>query len=171
MTKKEIEALKAQIEQYLPDLKAEIDGAKTDLRNARTLKTQIEGIVTSSNSLLDKLNNPATGVEAKLTEGQTSIDTILSNAISASEILVKIEDSLSTATTHVGEMETTYTNFLVTKQSIDEPVTGLIATLDTIKELRRQAKIASTNTTTLLTMASRPLFGSSIFFFEISNLA
>jgi len=157
MTKKEIEALKAQLEQYLPELKAEIDGAKTDLRNARTLKTQIEGIVTSSNDLLDKLVNPTTGVEAKLTEGQTSIDTILSNATSAGETLVKIENSLNTATTHVVEMETTYTNFLAIKQSIDEPTTGLIATLDIIKEQQRQAKIASTNTTTLLTKAEKAL--------------
>lgn len=169
MTKKEIEELKAQLEQYIPELKAEIDGAKTDLRNARTLKTQIEGIVTSSNDLLDKLNDPITGVVAKLAEGQTSIDTILSNAISVGENLVEIEKSLSTATAHVGEMETTYTNFLEIKKSIDDPTTGLIATLDIVKEQRKQTDTVSINTATLLASAEKALAQVSTYIINMDT--
>jgi uncharacterized membrane protein len=157
MTKKEIEALRAQLEQYLPELKVEIDGAKTDLRNARSLKTQIESVVTSSNDLLGKLTEPSTGVNARLAEGQTSVGAILANATSARETLEKIEGTLTTAAAHVEEMETAYANFLSVKQNIDEPNSGLLVTLDTVKELRRQAKIASTNTANLLNKAEKTL--------------
>jgi chromosome segregation ATPase len=157
MTKKELEALREQLAQYLPELKVEIDGAKNDLKNSRTLKTQIEGVVSSSNDLLNKLNDPTTGINAKLVEGQKSVEAIAEDAASASETLKAIEDTLTTATTHVGEMETAYANFLVIKQKIDEPTTGLAITLDTVRKLRQQAKTASTNADNLLTKVEKTL--------------
>jgi len=54
-------------------------------------------------------------------------------------------------------MQSTYDNFLLTKDKIDDPESGLIATLDIVRELRRQARIASTSAATLLDEAKRVL--------------
>lgn len=157
MTKKEIAELKAQIEQYLPELKVEIDGAKNDLKNARTLKTQIEGIVTSSNGLLEKLKDPTTGVDATLTASIAGLETITANSESATALLGQIETALTNATQDVADMEAAYANFIAVKTKIDDPEKGLAVTLTEVKQVRGRAKEAATRAEAILKTADTTL--------------
>lgn len=157
MTKKELAELKAQIEQYLPELKVEIDAAKNDLKNARTLKTQIEGIVTSSGELLTKLNDPTTGVDAQLTKSAEGLSSITTNSESATTLLGQIETALTNATQHVTEMETAFTNFTAIKAKIDDPEKGLAVTLTDVKLVRGRAKEAATKAEATLKTADTTL--------------
>lgn len=157
MTKRELGELKTQVEKYLPELKAEIDGAKSDLKNARTLKTQIEGIVTSSNNLLDKLKDPATGVDAMLTKSIENLDSITSSSESATTLLGKIESALTDAAQHVTDMDTAYANFTTVNEKIDDPEKGLAVTLTEVKQVRGRAKEAATRAETTLKTAETTL--------------
>lgn len=157
MTKKELAALRAQLEQYLPELKAEIDGAKNDLKNARSLKTQLEGIITSSEALLQELQNPDEGVAALLKRGSADAATITTNSESAQALLGQMQSALATATQHVSEMEAAYANFTEIKTKIDDPEIGLRATLTNIKQVRGRAKEAATKTESVLKTAEKTL--------------
>lgn len=157
MTRKELTELKAKIEEYLPELKTEIDGAKNDLRNARTLKTQIEGIVTSTNELLDKLKDPDTGVDTMLSTSKTGLDAISANSESATTLLGQIQQALENATQHVSDMETAYENFNVVKEKIDDPEKGLAVTLTEVKQVRGRAKEAATKAESTLKTADSTL--------------
>jgi ABC-type transporter Mla subunit MlaD len=157
MTKKEIEALKTQLEQYLPELKAEIDGAKKDIKDARSLKTSITNIVNSSNDLLTKLNDPANGVDVLLVKGNDELLAITNKSEAAQKLLDNIQTLLDTANLSVSDMETAYANFTAVKEKIDEPENGLQTTLDVVKNLRTQAKSASTQASNLLATADKTL--------------
>lgn len=157
MTRKELTELKAKIEEYLPELKTEIDGAKNDLRNARTLKTQIEGIVTSTNELLDKLKDPDTGVDTMLSTSKTGLDAITANSESATTLLGQIQQALENATQHVSDMETAYENFIAVKEKIDDPEKGLAVTLTEVKQVRGRAKEAATKAESTLKTADSTL--------------
>ena len=157
MTKKELMALKTQIEEYLPELKTEIDSAKNDLRNARTLKTQIEGIVSSTNELLENLKDPTTGVDATLASSKSGLDSITANSESATTLLEKIQGALEDATQHVTDMEASYENFTSIKEKIDDPDKGLAVTLTEIKKVRGRAKEAATKAESTLKSADSTL--------------
>lgn len=157
MTKKELAALRAQLEQYLPELKAEIDSAKNDLKNARTFKTQLVSIVTSSEILLKKLQDPAEGVVALLAKGSADVATITTNSESAQALLGQMQSALETATQHVGDMETAYASFTDIKAKIDDPETGLAVTLTNVKQIRGRAKEATTKTESVLKTAEKTL--------------
>lgn len=157
MTKKEAAELKARIEAFLPELQAEIDGAKNDLRNARTLKTQLQNIVASSNELLKNLQNPASGADAILAKSTENLEAVTGNAESAQALLSNIETALTSATQHVAEMEAAYSSFNDLKTKIDDPETGLSATLTTIKQVRGRAKEAATKAVTTLKTADSTL--------------
>lgn len=157
MTKKEVAELKAQIEAFLPELQAEIEGAKNDLKNARTLKTQLQNIVTSSNALLERLQDPATGADAILAKSTKNLEAVSGNAESAQALLNTIEAALASATQHVTEMEAAYSNFIDIKTKIDDPETGLEATLTTIKQVRGRAKEAATKAEATLKTADSTL--------------
>lgn len=157
MTKKEIAALRTQLEQFLPEFKAEIDGAKNDLKNARTLKTQIEGIVTSSEQLIGRLQDPIGGVDAILAKGSEGLATISANSESAQTLLGNIQTALDSVTQHVGDMETAYTSFNEIKKKIDDPETGLDVTLTNIKQVRARAKESATKTESILKTADKTL--------------
>jgi chromosome segregation ATPase len=157
MTKKEIAALRAQLEQYLPELKVEIDGAKNDLKSARALKTQLEGIVTSSEDLLKKLKDPTEGVDVLLAKSSDDVAAITTNSESAATLLGQMQSALEAATQHVGDMETAYSSFTDIKKKIDDPETGLDATLASIKQVRGRAKEAATKTESVLKTADKTL--------------
>lgn len=157
MTKKEVAELKAQIEAFLPELQAEIEGAKNDLKNARTLKTQLQNIVTSSNALLENLQDPATGTKAILAKSTEDMEAVSSHAESAQTLLDRIETALANATQHVTEMETAYSSFNDIKTKVDDPETGLNTTLTTIKQVRGRAKEAATKAEATLRTADNTL--------------
>ncbi len=157
MTKKEIAALRAQLEEYLPELKAEIDSAKNDLKNARTLKTQLKGIVASSETLLKELQDPDEGVAALLTKGLKDAATITASSESAQALLDQMQSALEAATQHVGDMETAYTSFTDIKAKIDDSEAGLAVTLTNIKQVRGRAKEAATKTESVLKTAEKTL--------------
>jgi predicted nucleic acid-binding Zn-ribbon protein len=157
MTKKEIAALRAQIEQYLPELKAEIGGAKNDLKNARTLKTQLEAIVTSSEDLLKKMKDPVQGVNALLASGSSGISAIAANSESAHTMLDQMQSALETATQYVSDMEAAYDNFTDIRKRINDPETGLDVTLTAIKQIRGRAREAATKTESVLKAADTTL--------------
>jgi len=153
MTKKEIVELRAKLEQFLPELRVEIDNAKNDLKNARTLKTQLETIINSSDALLKKLQDPTEGVDAILTKSVDSLTNIAANSESAQISLNDIQTALTTATQHVDDMETAYANFNAIKKKIDDPETGLDVTLANIKQVRARAKESATKTSSILATA------------------
>lgn len=157
MTKKELAVLKAQIEQYLPELKVEIDSAKNDLRNARTLKTQIEGLVDASNELLKKLNDPSIGVDVSVAKSSDAVKAITANSESAASLLGQIEAALATATKSVENLEAMYSDFTSVKTKIDDPETGLAVTLTEIKKVRGRAKEAATKAESTLATAESTL--------------
>ena len=169
MTKKELAALRAQIEEYLPELKAEIDGAKNDLKNARSLKTQIEGIVDVSDGLVRKLQDPTDGVDALLTKGSSGVADITANSESAQALLTKIDEALTAATAHVGDMDLAYANFNNIKAKIDDPETGLNVTLTQIKQVRARAKEAATKTESILKTADKTLVNLQTYIANIDK--
>lgn len=155
MNKKEKETLVTQIATFMPELKAEIDGAKLDLKAARTQKTQLDSIVGSSNDLLDKLRDPVSGVNKLLQDGTTSVATISTNAEQSTKLLESIEATLTNATQHVAGMEKAYDDFIAIKKQIDDPETGLSVTLTNIKQVRARAKASATEAEKNLTIAEK----------------
>ncbi|MFY9228336.1 MAG: hypothetical protein WAO28_03345 [Candidatus Microsaccharimonas sp.] len=157
MTKKEKEALLAQIADFLPELKLEIDGAKSDLKNARTLKTQIEGVFSSSDELLKRLQDPESGADAVLNAGSKGLETISEDEVKAKGLLVEIDTALESVNQHISDMETAYNDFNTIKKQIDDPETGLEVTLTNIKNVRARAKESATKTENILKDADSTL--------------
>ncbi len=157
MTKKEREEFVAQLKSYLPELEAEINVAKDDLREARRKKGELEGIITSSNALLSKLTDPTNGVDKKLELGQASLDTIVSNAKSASEQLESINTVLATVESRIADMDSAYKSFLSLQATINDPETGLQAFFEETKKIRAKAQTATTRAATLLDTAESTL--------------
>lgn len=169
MTKKEIAALRAQLEQFMPEFKAEIDGAKSDLRIARTLKTQLEGIINTSEGLVKKLQDPTEGVDSMLTKGLEGVNVITANSESAQTLLSNIQTALENATQHVSEMEVAYSNFNNIKKKIDDPETGLEVTLTNIKQVRARAKESATKAESLLKTSEKTLIQVQTFITNIDK--
>lgn len=157
MTKKEREALIAQLQSYLPELKAEIDSAKVDLKNARSLKTQLEGIISSATELVTKLNDTATSLDTRSEIGKTIVETISTYSQTAEAKVSTIDANLRTATARLTELEVAYNSFVATKERVDDPTVGLLATLDAARETRRIAQGLATRATNLLANADRAL--------------
>lgn len=157
MTKKEKEALLAQIANFLPELKLEIDGAKNDLKNARTLKTQIEGIFSLSDELLRRLQDPESGADAVLDASNKNLEAITEDVAKAKDLLAEIDTALENATQHVSDMETVYSDFNTIKKQINDPETGLEVTLTNIKNIRARAKESASKTENILKDADSTL--------------
>lgn len=147
----------AQIASFLPELKLEIDGAKNDLRNARSLKTQIESVFSSSDELLKRLQDPESGADAMLNTSNKSLETINEDVVKAKGLLDEIDGALESVTQHISDMQTAYSDFNTIKKQIDDPETGLEVTLTTIKNIRARAKESATKTENILKDADATL--------------
>lgn len=141
----------------MPELKVEIEAAKSDLKNARSLKTKIESIVTPSIELLEKIKDPNTGVDAVLAGGKSGLETITTNSESATTLLAGIESALGSALEHVDDMSNAYEDFVQVKEKIDDPEKGLAVTLSEVKKVRGRAKEAATKTESTLKSADSTL--------------
>lgn len=157
MTKKEIAALRAQLEQFIPEFKGEIDAAKNDLKSARSLKTQLESIISDSESLLMKLQDPAEGIDAIITKGTEQLAAIATSSDTAQTLLAGMQSALNEATQHVEEMDSAYAKFNDIKDRLDDPETGLAVTLTNIKQVRARAKESATKTESILNTADKTL--------------
>ncbi|HMQ96238.1 MAG TPA: hypothetical protein PKD19_03385 [Candidatus Saccharibacteria bacterium] len=82
---------------------------------------------------------------------------VTENSNSASTLLSQIETALESATEHVSEMDTAYSDFTTIKAKIDDPDTGLAVTLTEIKSVRGRAKAAAAATETTLKTANTAL--------------
>ncbi len=142
MTKKERELL-AQIEAYLPELKAEIDVAKKDLSNARSLTTAITTFHNKSSALLARLEDSGIGVDAKLSTGEETLTKISTANSSAQTYLQSIENTVESIHDNVTAMETAYTEFQALQQKIEDPTTGMTAALVAAQTAKAQAESAS----------------------------
>lgn len=142
MTKKERELL-AQVETYLPTLKAEIDVAKKDLSNARSLATAITTFHNKSSALLARLEDGEIGVSAKLASSEETLSKIAAASLSAQTHLENIENTVKRVQDNVATMETAYAEFQALREKVENSSTGIAATLTAAQTAKTLAEDAS----------------------------
>jgi len=145
MTKKEIQAL---VEKYIIDLGVDLTEAKADLRIARTTKTQLETILSTSQTFIAQVQEASVKAEAKLVESDASLQKIKTINDTAQTHLDTITANITTIQQKIIEMEAAFTSFQATKLHIDDPSTGLEALLATVTTLKNQAQTAATEVST-----------------------
>lgn len=146
MTKKEVKKLLDELE---PELRASIEVAQSELKEARSLAKKLGDLVDRANELNGRLEDPTTGVDSKLAKATEDLSKISSAVTSSDELLVKIDESLVGIQKNIGLMTTAYAEFEVIKAKIDEPTTGLDAVFLEIKASRAKAQSAATRSETL----------------------
>ena len=146
MNKKELKEL---LNSLSSQLRAEIEGAQTELKNAKSITTQINNLFTKSTELVSKFENPETGFNTKLEQATLDTTKLSETATTAEKTLTDIQTSLTTVQQNINSMQTAYTEFQALKTKIDEPTTGLEAILTQSTQLLAQITTNSSEATTL----------------------
>lgn len=154
MTRKQIQEL---LEKLNADLKAEIEASQSSLKDARSITTKITNLLGKATDLLSKLEDPESGVDAKLAESTDNAQIITNSVAVAADSLKTIKGHLLEVEEQIAAMETTYTDFLATKAKIDDPSTGLEALLTAARQYKAQVQASATQVSSLETKIEQTL--------------
>lgn len=140
------------VESLNADLKQEISGLKVEIRTAKGLKTNLEKLFEQGQSVIDKVNDVDTGIEAyhtKAAEAKAKIDK--ANA-EAQTTLGTIETALESAQSNIEEMETAYKAFSKINDSVNDPDTGMEALQISASDIEAEINVAKSKVDTNLAL-------------------
>ncbi|HKX24021.1 MAG TPA: hypothetical protein VJM46_02190 [Candidatus Saccharimonadales bacterium] len=152
MTRKEIQQL---LESLNTELKAEIESSRGSLKEAKSITTQLNNLLTKVTGWLAKLEDPQTGVDVRLSESTAASLKISDAATQAETTLATVQQNLATVQQNIATMQAAYTEFEATKAKIDDPDTGLEAILESSQGLKDDLAAISKESETIYKEISR----------------
>ncbi len=146
MTRKQIQEL---LEKLNVELRAEIEASQANLKDARSVTIRLNNLLNRAAEWLAKLEDPESGINAKLDESAAN-SKIISEAVESSKSLLDtLQQNLLAVQQNITAMQTAYVEFSATRAKINDPDTGLEALLTVAKQLKAKVQTSSTQAATL----------------------
>ena len=138
-------------------LTAEINRVSGELVRAGEVTAQLEGFLQKARAVLDQIEDPATGLDAKLTGATGVVEKIDGQAAEAEKALADIQTALMAVQSSTTTMTTAYAAYEQIKAQVDDPATGLQAQLTAATGLSQQIITQSQRATAALTQIEADL--------------
>jgi hypothetical protein len=135
--------IKELLENLTTSLRSDIESAIQSLADAKSIASKVKNLHDKASNLVNRLEDPATGSEAKLKEGTGAVQKIHDSVAQVESSLSSIEADISIVQSSITTMKSYSDELDLLKTKFDDPSTGFSALLESAKTYKTQTQSAA----------------------------